>query len=341
MGQLITDVINLPELIGYVREVAQVPGPTLAGLLPQRPVDDIEFELTNIETPTLEVARYRSWDTAPPLGRRPGFATIRGEILPLGLSMKLNEREIVRFNNFRASLPGGSVQDVYDDAVQTARAALWRIERSRADVLVDGKVTIDENGIKLEADYGVPGTHIVTAATAWSDHAASTPLTNLAAWTKIYKADNAGRLPAAWLMSSDAMADLTLNAEVRNLTPVTGVVPGIVTADTVAQVARSMGIAPFVIFDGQAPNPSTGVMEALINARKVIAVPQSGLGEVFVGTHAMATGLVGRGILRRDQAPGIVTWVEEETRPAGIITTSEAVALPVLRDPKSLFVATV
>lgn len=341
MGELITSVIDIPELIGYTREVATLPGPTLAGILPQRDVEDIEYELQNIETPTLEVARYRAWDTAPPLGRRPGFATIRGELLPLGLSMKLNEREIVRFNNFRANLPNGTLQDVYDDAVQTARAALWRIERARADVLTDGKVTIAENGVVLEADYGVPGTHLVTAATAWSTTATAVPITNLQAWEVIYRADNGGRPPAAWLMSSAVMADLTLNAQIRTLAPVTGVVPGVITADTVGQVARSMGIAPFVIFDGQAPNPTTGVMEAELNARHVIAVPAGGLGEVFVGTHAMATGLVGRGILRRDQAPGIVTWVEEETRPAGIITTSEAIALPVLRDPKALFRAVV
>lgn len=341
MGVLITDIIDIPELIGYTREVAQLPGPTLAGILPQRDVDDIEYELQNIETPTLEVARYRAWDTAPPLGRRPGFATIRGELLPLGLSMKLNEREIVRFNNFRANLPNGTLADVYDDAVQTARAALWRIERARADVLTDGKVTIAENGIVLEADYGVPGAHLVTAAIAWSTTATAVPITNLQAWETVYMANNGGRKPAAWLMSSAVMADLTLNAQIRTLTPVTGVVPGVITAETVGQVARSFGIAPFVIFDGQAPNPTTGIMEAELNARHVIGVPAGGLGEVFVGTHAMATGLVGRGILRRDQAAGIVTWVEEETRPAGIITTSEAIALPVLRDPKALFRAVV
>lgn len=341
MGQLITDVIDLPELIGYTREVAQIPGPTLAGILPQRTVEDIEYELQNIETPNLEVARYRAWDTAPPLGRRPGFATIRGELLPLGLSLKLNEREIVRFNQFRAKLPGGTLQDVYDDAVSSARAALWRIERARADVLTDGKVTIAENGIVLEADYGVPGGHLVTAATLWSDTAASVPVTNLQAWEAVYMTNNGGKKPAAWLVSSAVMANLSLNAQIRTLSPVTGVVPGVITADTVGQVLRAFGIAPLVVFDGQAPNPTTGVMEAELNARHVIGVPADGLGEVFIGTHAMATGLVGRGILRRDQAPGIVTWVEEETRPAGIITTSEAIALPVLRDPKALFRAIV
>ncbi len=342
MGELITDVIDLPELIGYTREAtaAEITGP-LANLLPQRDVPDIEFELQNLEVPTYEVARYRAWDTPPPIGRRPGFATIRGEVMPLGLSLRLNEREIVRFNNFRASLPGGTLQDVYNDALQTARAAQWRIQRARADVLVDGKVTINENGVNLEVDWGVPAAHVVTAATLWSDTANSVPVTNLQAWQTTYRSNNAGRNPAAWLVSTEVLGNLSLNAQIRNLAPVTGVVPGVITQATVAQVLQAHGLAPLVAFDGEAPNPTTGLMERLISARKVIGLPAAGLGEVFVGPHPLATNLVGRNILRQNQAPGILTWVEEEVRPAAVITTSEAVSLPVLRDPKALFIATV
>jgi hypothetical protein len=342
VGQLITDVIDIPELIGYTREAtnAEMDG-LLARLLPTIDVDDLEYELQNIEVPTYEVARFRAWDTAPPFGRRPGFVTIRGEILPLGLRMKLNEKEIVRFNAFRAGL-GGTLQDVYDDALQTARACAWRIQRARADLLNDGKVTITENGlVGLEADFGVPGGHIVTAATAWTDTTNSTPVTNLKAWQATYRAANAGRNPAAWLVSSDVVADLTLNAQIRNLTPITGVVPGIITGATVGQVFAASGIAPLVVFDGEAPNPTTGLMERLLSARKVIAVPGVNLGNVLSGVHPMSTNLMGRGILRRNQLPGVVTWVEEETTPASITTISESVALPILRDPKALFVATV
>lgn len=343
MGELITNVIDLPELIGYTREAtaAEIDG-LLARLLPTRDVDDLEYELANVDVPTYEVARFRAWDTAPPLGKRPGFVTIRGEIIPLGLSMKLNEKEIVRFNNLRAGLPNGTLQDVYDDALQTARGCQWRIQRARADVLVDGKVTITENGlVGIEADFGVPGAHIVTAATAWSDTVNAVPITNLLAWQTTYRGNNAGRNPAAWIASTEVLGQLALNAQIRNLAPITGVVPGVVTQATVGQVIAAHGIAPIVAFDGEAPNPTTGVMERLINARKLIGVPAANLGNVLNGVHPMSTNLVGRGILRQNEAPGIVTWVEEETRPAGVITTSEAVALPVLRDPKALFVATV
>ncbi len=332
---LITDVIDVPELIGFVRENATLQGPTLASVLPPREVDDLEFELRNLEANNVQIARYRAWDTPPPLGRRPGFSTIRGEIAPLALSMTLNERELARFTNLIRGLEGGTADDIYDDALLTALACQVRIEQARADVLTDGIVSINENGFNLTANFAVPGTHIVTAATAWSATGTATPVTNLLAWQATYRTNNGGRNPDFWLVSSEVLGNLTLNAEIRNLAPVTGVVPGVVTQATVAQVIQAHGIAPLVAFDGQINGTPT------LGARKVIGV-RAGLGEVFYGVTPAIQVLAAAGVrLERQEEPGIVAYAEMEIRPARVITTSEAVALPVLRDPRALFVATV
>ena len=52
MAEYITGIIDLPELIGYVRELA-FDGIELDAVLPNRSVSDIEFELLNIETPQI------------------------------------------------------------------------------------------------------------------------------------------------------------------------------------------------------------------------------------------------------------------------------------------------
>ncbi len=332
---LITDVIDVPDLIGYVRENATLQGPTLAGVLPPLEVDDLEYELRNLEATAVEIAAYRSWDAPPPLGRRPGFSTIRGELAPLGKSFTLNERELARFTNLQRGLAGGSAADIYDDALNAARSCQVRIEQARADLLSDGKVTINENGFKLEANFAVPGAHIVTAATAWSNTGTATPVTNFRTWQATYRTNNGGQNPAAWVVSSEVMGELSLNAEIRNLAPITGVVPGIVTDDTVAQVMRARGIAPIVVFDGQINGvPTLGV-------RKVIAI-RPGMGEVFYGVTPAIQILAAAGVrLERQDEPGIVAYTESEIRPARVITTAEAMALPVLRDPNALFVATV
>lgn len=332
---LITDVIDVPEFIGYVRENATLQGPTLASILPPREVDDIQYELQNMEAANVQVATYRAWDTPPRLGTRPGFSTVRGEIMPLGLSLTLNERELKRFTALQRGLAGGSAADVYEDGVSAARSIQVRLEQGRADLLTDGVVTLNEGGVNLTANFNVPGTHIVTAAVAWSDATNSVPITNLKAYQATYRSNNGGQNPAAWIVSSEVMGDLSLNAQIRNLAPVTGVVPGIITNETVGQVMRAQGIAPLIVFDGTINGVPT------LGTRKVIAV-KPGMGDVLYGVAPAAQVLAAAGVrLDRTEEPGIIAYVESEVRPARVITTAEGVALPVLRDPKALFVATV
>jgi hypothetical protein len=340
--EFITDVIDIPDLVGYVRERAVLQPPTLlGGIVPEIEVEDLEYELANVDTTFVNVARYRSWDAAPPLGKRPGFAVVRGEIAPLGLSLTLNEKELKRFARLQQGLPEGTADDVYDDAVSCALACRARFETAIGDLFHDGIVTINENGAVVSADFGVPGTHLVTAATAWTDRTNSVPVTNLLAWEAIYRADNGGRNPDAWLISSEAFTDLAFNAQIRNLGAGTsGVTPGIVGAGQIGQVFTAAGVrAPFVVFDGQVPN-SSGVGTPTLPVRDVIAV-RSGMSALLYGTTPSAELLVGNGVLERQDAAGIVAYVEQQIRPARVITTGEGVGLPVLRDPKALFRAIV
>ena len=351
MATYVTDVINVPELVGYVREQTQNTD-VFAGVLPALEVDDIAYELQNIDTrSSMQVAKYRSWDTAPPLGKRPGITLIGGEIPPLGLSMRLGEKDLARINKLRAGVAeeGGaaSLDAIYNDAVNMAKAVYNRISWAQIDLLLDGIVTIESSIIgptnAISADFSLPGTHVVTAGTLWSDTAASTPVTNLAAWQKVFRSHNAGANPLFWMVSSQIVAELGLNAQVRNLSPSTadGGVRGIVTEQTVAQVLSAHRIAPMVVVDDELPaTDDSGTLTRLLPERKVIGVG-SNLGNTIFGVSPNASMLAGNGQLAYSDAKGVVAFVEESIRPAAMLTTGEAVALPILRDPNALFVATV
>lgn len=362
--EYITDVIDTPRLIGYVRE-QRFEGLTLDAILPNLVVADIEYELQNLDSTTIQVARYRAWDTAPPLGKRPGFAVVAGELAPLGMTMRMGERGLATMEIMRAGLrangagteagapffpytrlPGSgrpsisSLEDlVFNDALIMTRAVQSRIEIARGDLLVDGIVTIAENGLALSADFGVPSGNKVTAATAWTDHANSVPITNMQAWLATFRSQNNGRNPLYCVTSSDVVADLTLNSQIRTLAPVTGVVPGVVTESVIDQVYTAMGFPPIVTYDTQLPN-SSDTMTAVINARKFIMVG-AGLGNTFYGMTPDSMQLAGQGVIAMEDAPGVVAYSQREIRPAAVYTTASAIALPVLRDPKALFVATV
>jgi hypothetical protein len=338
--EYVSGVIDYPDLIGYVRDNAVLDGPSLRGIFPELEVEDLVYELNNRDVTFINTAKYRAWDTAPPLGKRAAITTLRGEIAPLGLSMTLNERELKNFQAFLRGDPTGSLADIYDDAFATGLACRVRFEAAIADVLHDGIVTINENGLIVTADFGVPGTHFVTAGTLWSNTGASTPITDLLAWEAIYRADNGGRNPDVWITSSEVFGQLTLNAQLRSYNADNGTTPAAITAEGVGRAFTLGGVqAPVQVFDGYIPNAS-GVATPTLPVRSVIGV-RAGLGNLAYGTTPSAQLMATNGDIDHREAAGIVCYVEQEIRPARVITTSEAVGLPILRDPKALFRATV
>lgn len=349
-AEFITDVIDVPQLIGFVRERADGDLP-FADLFPPVDVEDVEFELTQVSAFTGEVAKYRSWDTAPPLGTRPGVSIVGGEIPPLGWSYRLNEKDIARLERLRAGVADTVdrrvVDRIFSDAENAGHAVQNRITLAHADVLADGVLTLTElgdpvSGSALVANFGVPNTHFVTAGTLWSDHSGATPITNLRAWEAVYRASNAGMNPEAWIVSSTIMADLALNAQVRNLAMGgSGTTPGIVNEETVRQVARASGVnGEIIVSDVERPALDGSGTARVIAERSIVAV-SSGMGATFYGPTATAATLAGNGTIEWSDAPGIIAYATRSVRPANIITTAEAVAIPVLRDPNKLFRAIV
>lgn len=363
-SQFLTEVLDIPRLIGYVRE-QRFEGLTLDTVLPNQEVMDIEFELTNVASTAIQVARYRAWETPPGFAKRPGYAVIAGELPPLGLTQRLGERDQLTFETVLANLrrngntsesgapffpyprlpgagkpPVSQLEDlIYGDALQMVRAVQARVEIARGQLLSTGAVTIAEGGLALTATFGVPGSHIVSAGTAWSNTSASTPITDIAAWLATYRADNNGRMPAFFVTSSAVVANLTLNAQIRNMAPVMGVVPGVLTEQTIAAVFAAQGFPPIVTYDTMLPDAS-GTMQPVMPVRAFIAVGQ-GVGSTFYGVTAEAMRMAGEGVIAMEDAPGVVAFVEQEVRPSATFTTGAGIALPVLRDPYAIFIATV
>lgn len=354
MAEFITDVIPPAVLTGYVREM--VNGDLVfAGLFPPRLVDDIEYEATRQDRFVGEVARYRSWDTAVKIGKRPGVSIIRGEIPPLGWGYFLDEKDVLRFEKIRAGIRDQFSADVeqaiFNDAVNAARAVQDRINWATSELLQTGKVKLTEigdpvSGNELVADYAVPPAQLgVAPLTLWSDHTTSTPITNMLAWRTIFRGNNGGQNPDAWLTSGTVFGDLQLNKEVRDeFVAGSGVnVPHILNEENLRAVLRSRGITePIVVIDDErAAFANDQTTARLLAENKFIGVRSSVLGETLYGITPDAAVLSGNGELQFTDTPGIIAFQERWISPAAARTTAETVALPRLKDPSALFVATV
>lgn len=349
-AEFITDIIDVPELIGFVRDQTDGDLP-FAGLFPVEQVDDVEFALTQIPAIAGDVAKYRSWDTVPPLGKRPAISIVGGEIPPLGLSYRLNEKEIVQLQKLKAGIEkaaGAQVVDrMFNDGANAGHAIQNRITLGHAEILQTWNVTLTElgdvvSGNAVTTNVTPPSGHVVTPSVVWSTHASAVPEQDLVAWEAKFRRDNGNENPDGWLVSPEVMADLSQCASLRAyFTLGNGSAPNILTPDNVNAALRLAGVkAPVIPTDVQRPALDDSGTGSVLDARKVIAT-KAGMGKTLYGPTASAALLAGQGVIEFSDAPGIVAFAVNHLLPAAIVTTGEAVAIPIIADPNKLMVATV
>jgi hypothetical protein len=375
MAEYITDVITPAELTGFVRTEIQggMPFAGVAGqgvepvtlapapgsqpplnLFPVQPTEDIMYELENSDmTGQAEVARYRSWDVPVDIGKRPGISIIGGAIPPLGWGYMLNEKDLVRFSRLRegvASLQDAEVANVMlNDGVRAGAAVQNRITLLHAELLTTGTTTLTElgdpvSGQAVVATFPVPGTNVVTAGTLWSDATNADPAANLLAWEQVYADANNGELPDAWLISPTVATNLLNSAKLKNnlvLTIGTSNLTALPNMNMVNDILRIQGVqAPLRITNVRRPALAGGALTSVLATRKVIGV-KAGMGKTLF-TRTVTEGLLPmNGRLERTLPPGIIVYGTSDISPPEVHTRAEAVSIPVLTNPRALFIATV
>ncbi len=344
---IIDEYIEPAVLTGFVREVPQPYQLVLNRYLPDRQINDIEATMEEVVR-TNRAAKFRAWDSEVFIGQRDQFERRKVALPPIGIKTPLGEFERVMLERVRT---GGDnrdalVESIYDDAANNARAVYNRMELARGDVLTDGKFTlVNEHGLTIEADFGIPGNHLVTPSTAWSDTANATPLTNLKTWTDLY-VDDVGEMPGVMLTSRQVVNNLLLNQEIRDLfyrgDAVAGG-PNLLTPAQLNTVLTAYGYPPIATYDTKID--VDGVSTRVIPQDRVIFLPQdpSSLGFTAWGITAESLELAGGqnpGLLF-SELPGLVGVVMKEGDPLRVWTRVGAVGMPIITDPKRLLVADV
>ncbi|MDN4644929.1 major capsid protein [Arthrobacter sp. PsM3] len=334
---LSSDYITPTELTGYVREaLSDLPQNAfgLSAYLPDVETDDIDFRVTTGGGGLARVAKYRAWDTESPISGRRGVDRLSGEIPPISEKRRLSEYDRLKMRK----LDAGIVDAILNDAVDLAKGIHARVEVARGEALSDGKVTIAENGLTIEADFGRKATHTQTAATKWNVEG-SNPIDDLLAWQQIYVATNGVR-PGATLTSQSVQSSLMRNSAIRAMTLPTGSTQQIVTIDAINALFQSFGLPALSIYEAQVEGDD-GNAKSIINPAKVLFLPPSDrkLGETLWGVTAEALDS-DYGIDSTD-APGVVVGSYSDKDPVGLWTKASAIALPVPANTNLTLAATV
>lgn len=312
----------------------------LAQWLPPQELVDLEFRVRTGSFRDVDVAEYRAFDTQPRLVGRQGFGQIRGEIPPLGRGIPLGEEHMLRLNAIMQGSNENSdlLRAIYDDVDRMVRSVQGRIEVARGQLLSTGKVTINENGFNLEADFGLDPTHMPTVSVTHQDPAADM-LGDWLAWQQLY-VDDTGAPPATAIISTRYLNSMLVNEGFMQMAGVQGTVRRL-TVEAVNAVLGTYGLPTPVVYDTQVR--IDGTQTRIIPADKVIFLPPANetLGKTFYGVTAEALKLGSKGLIKKTEMPGIVAYVIENDSPVQMVTYASAIALPVLPAPELLLVADV
>lgn len=343
-GNMIFDLINPAELTQFVRQYDnEVLRPDarfiLSRFMPDLMIDDLEYRIRKQSLQDVDIAEYRSWDTPAPMTSRPGVSRIRGELGPISRGILLGEEEMLRQRSLDRQSNDPIITAIYQDAERMARSVRARIEMAIGDVLNDGIVTISENNISLTANFGRAGAMSVTAGTVWTN-VASTILADILGWMATYETTN-GISPGLLVVPRARVGNFALNTEMRNYAAANGTVPSRLNEAAINQVFAAEGIPPIFVYDGQFRK--NGVLTRTLPVNKVFLMPPPGeaLGNVFWGTTAESLRLREKGLIQREEAPGLVAFAMTQDHPVQTTTVATAVALPVMPNPNLVMDAVV
>lgn len=338
------DIVDPVNLTGFVREV---PGPatfTLNQFLPDVFIEDIDVAW-DILTRTNRTATFRSYDAETPITSRDSFERRRVSLPPLGVKSVVGELERLRLEQIRSGGNNQSrmVEAIYDDAARNTREVLARMEMARGDVLTDWKFTLaGENGLTMEADFGMPSGHNPVAPVAWSDYDDSDPIQDLVTWVNAYTLA-AGEAPRYALTSRTVVGHLLMNAKIRTYSGSLAGTPQMVNRQQLNTVLEAFDLPQLVIYDTQI-NVGTTATRPIPNDR-VVLLPSdpSTLGRTFWGVTAEALELAGgtNPGIAFSEAPGLVGVVMRDGDPVRTWTKVTAIGMPIITDPKRLMVADV
>jgi len=329
-------------LTAFVRSVPVDQNFILEQVLPNRYDDVLEVEFAD-STVTTRAAKARAWDAPPLPGKRDSFATRKVKLPAVSQMMSRGERDRLEMERLRSG--GQSTQAIeraiFDDAENNARSIQARIELMRGDLLSDGKITLAELG-GLEADFQVPATHIVTAATPWTTIATADVLGNIRSWSKVYRASN-GFGFGGMILSEDILYVMLQNVAIRDLWATGTGRPSVVTLEQLNQTLGANRL-PTVLFTYDAQVVVDDVTTTILPANRVAFVPPAGveLGFTQWGMTATALELQNSSGQVLSSPAGMVAVVDKDVRPPYRESAYvDATCMPILSRPRGLFVATV
>lgn len=324
----IDEFFSTKELLNYFQE--RTLKPMLGdGLFPPKKIQDIEFNMITGTGGLPVSASVHALDSKTQLASRQALEKGVAALALIKRQIKLGEKELIKLQNPRNDAEFElTLSQVYNDAEQMVNAVNVRIEAMRMELLSTGKIQINENGVAVTLDYGVPATNI--KAFDWTS-ASSKPLDDLDTLATAVETASGVR-PTRALTSRKILKTICNNTSVRKAIFGTNS-DKVVTQTQLNDLLAQMDLPQIAIYEEKYKVESaTGFDTKRYFPDTVISMfSDGGLGETVFGLTAEEVKLIGEGKMDEASMVGnVFVGKYSSVDPVGEFTKAAATALPTL-----------
>lgn len=314
-------------------------------LFPSKTVNELNFEYWKSQSLLPVLANVQAFGAEAQIASRDGAEKVAGEIPPIKRKIALNERLLIALKREGAGDADLIRNQLFADLDNLIDSVNARIEKMDMDAVQYGKITLAENGMKMDVDYLVPETNKEilddenTANGYWT-YANADPIGKIQEWTDGLVASSGVR-PTRALTSNVVVANMLKNANIRKLIYGDNGGSRAITVNQLNDLLTSMNLPVVGTYDLQVrAQKEDGTYETIrfLDQTKFILLPPSTLGETLHGPTAEA--LLSADITSQE-APGIFATVDVQTEPVGIWTKVAATAIPTFPMADTIFIADV
>jgi hypothetical protein len=324
------------------RQPRQYLGPTL---FPVRTEDALTFEYWKNQNILPVMASIQAYGAEAQIASRDGDTKVTGEIPPIKRKINLKEQELIALKRAGAGDVDRVRNQIYNDLDNMIDSVHARVEKMRMDTLAYGQLSINENGVIMSVDYGVPATSKETLAASdtaggyWS-YANAEPVTKIQEWTDIVIAA-CGIRPTRALTTNNVVANMLKNAQVRKMIYGDQGAARAVSLTQLNNLLAEMDLPQVATYDLQVRvqnEDGTYITVRFFPSTRFVLLPPDPVGETLMGPTAEA--LLDAEV-EAEETAGIYAIVYEEKEPPGIWTKAAATGIPTFPAANGIFIATV
>lgn len=314
------------KVLSYARNLPEEGhlGPTL---FPALPVNELTFEYWRELNIIPVSASIQAYGAEAQIASREGAAKVSGEIPPIKRKIYLDERNMLALKREGAGDVDMVRNEMYNDIDNMVAAVYARIERMRMAALATGQMVLQENGVQLNVNYGVPAAQQAPPAVSWDNANNRTIIADIQAWTQLVEANTGVRPTRA--ITSDTIANLMLTDQtIRDLIwgPVGDQRP--VTFQEINRLLATMDLPQIATYNKRVRSQNEdGTYNTFryFPADRFVLMPETKLGDTLMGPTAEA--MLDDEVEAKNVA-GIYACVTHENEPPQIWTKGCACSIP-------------